>query len=61
VSGEEIDFDAREAEIRSIPDRFEAAERAGRSAEALRKLKTDEATALMLKDEGLAEVRSGRG
>jgi RNA polymerase sigma factor (sigma-70 family) len=55
VSGEEIDFDARvPAGQRSTEDRFESTERVARSAEIMRRLKPDEAKALMLKAEGLS-------
>ena len=55
VSGEEVDFDDR-APVgqRSTEDRFESSERVARSAEIMRRLKPDEATALMLKAEGLS-------
>jgi len=55
VAGEEVDFDLHVADgQRSTEERAESVERSGRSAEALRKLKADEATALMLKAEGLS-------
>ena len=59
VAGEEIDFDAREADSRSVAERYEAVERAGRSAEALQALKHDEALALMLKAEGFSYQEIG--
>jgi RNA polymerase sigma factor (sigma-70 family) len=53
VSREEVDFDARPDDgSPSLEDRLAAGERAARSAEALRLLKPDEATALMLKAGG---------
>jgi DNA-directed RNA polymerase specialized sigma24 family protein len=55
VPGEEVDFDARSpADQRSVEDRFESTERVARSAEIMRRLKRDEAQALMLKAEGLS-------
>jgi len=59
VTAEEIDLDAREAEGRGVAERYEALERAGRSAEALRALKHDEALALMLKAEGFSYQEIG--
>ncbi len=53
VSGEEVDFDARVDDAApQVEDRLARAERAARSAEVLRRLKPDEATALLLKAEG---------
>ena len=60
VSGEEIDFDARvHVEQRSVEDHFESSERVARSAEIMRRLKPDEAKALMLKAEGLSYEEIG--
>ena len=59
VAGEDVDLDAHEADDRSVPERYEAAERASRSAEALRALKHDEALALMLKAEGYSYQEIG--
>ncbi|HEX8102873.1 MAG TPA: sigma-70 family RNA polymerase sigma factor, partial [Solirubrobacteraceae bacterium] len=53
VSDEEVDLDARpDDESIAVEDRLFRAERSARSAEALRRLKPDEATALLLKAEG---------
>jgi len=61
VTGEEVDFDAHIADgQRSVEERAESGERAGRSAEALRRLKHDEALALMLKAEGLSYQEIGQ-
>jgi len=55
VSGEEVDLDAVPAVAqRSVEERFESNERVERSAEVMRRLKRDEARALMLKAEGLS-------
>ena len=55
VSGEEVDLDAVPAAAqRSVEERFESNERVERSAEVMRRLKRDEARALMLKAEGLS-------
>src|SRR3954451_17517627 len=55
VAGEEVDLDAMPAVAqRSVEERMEANERVGRSAEVMRRLKRDEARALMLKAEGLS-------
>ena len=55
VSGEEVDLDAVPAVAqRSVEERFESSERVERSAEVMRRLKRDEARALMLKAEGLS-------
>ena len=55
VAGEEVDLDAVPAVAqRSVEERFESAERVERSAEVMRRLKRDEARALMLKAEGLS-------
>ena len=60
VSGEEVDLDAVPAVgVRSIEERRESAERVERSAEVMRRLKRDEARALMLKAEGLSYVEIG--
>ena len=53
VSGEDIDFDAQPDDAtRALEDRLASVERSARSAEVLRQLKPDEATALLLKAEG---------
>jgi RNA polymerase sigma factor (sigma-70 family) len=55
VSGDEVDLDAVPAVAqRSVEERFESSERVERSAEIMRRLKRDEARALMLKAEGLS-------
>ncbi len=55
VAGEEVDLDAVPAAAqRSVEERFESSERVERSAEVMRRLKRDEARALMLKAEGLS-------
>ncbi|MEO8687041.1 MAG: sigma-70 family RNA polymerase sigma factor, partial [Solirubrobacteraceae bacterium] len=55
VASEDVDLDAVPAAAqRSIEERFESAERVERSAEVMRRLKRDEARALMLKAEGLS-------
>ena len=55
VTGEEVDLDAMPAAAqRSVEERFESSERVERSAEVMRRLKRDEARALMLKAEGLS-------
>ena len=60
VAGEEIDLDAVPAVgQRSVEERLESAERVERSAEVMRRLKRDEARALMLKAEGLSYVEIG--
>ena len=60
VAGEEIDLDAVPAVgARSVEERRESAERVERSAEVMRRLKRDEARALMLKAEGLSYVEIG--
>jgi DNA-directed RNA polymerase specialized sigma24 family protein len=54
LPGEQVDFDARApADQRSVEDRVE---RVARSAEIMRRLKRDEARALILKAEGLSYV-----
>ena len=60
VTGEEFDLDAVPAVAqRSVEERLESAERVERSAEVMRRLKRDEARALMLKAEGLSYVEIG--
>jgi RNA polymerase sigma factor (sigma-70 family) len=60
VAGEEFDLDAVPAVAqRSVEERLESAERVERSAEVMRRLKRDEAQALMLKAEGLSYVEIG--
>ena len=60
VAGEEVDLDAVPAVgVRSVEERRESAERVERSAEVMRRLKRDEARALMLKAEGLSYVEIG--
>ena len=60
VAGEEVDLDALPAVAqRSVEERLESAERVERSAEVMRRLKRDEARALMLKAEGLSYVEIG--
>ena len=55
VASEDVDLDAVPAESqRSVEERFESNERVERSAEVMRRLKRDEARALMLKAEGLS-------
>jgi RNA polymerase sigma factor (sigma-70 family) len=55
VAGEDVDLDAVPAVAqRSVEERFESNERVERSAEVMRRLKRDEARALMLKAEGLS-------
>ena len=55
VAGEELDLDAvPAAEQRTVEERLESSERVERSAEVMRRLKRDEARALMLKAEGLS-------
>lgn len=55
VAGEELDFDAFIPSAgRSIDEEIAGTERVRRSAEALRALKPDEATALMMKANGLS-------
>jgi hypothetical protein len=57
VAGEEIDLDAVPAVAqRSVEERLESAERVERSAEVMRRLKRDEARALMLKAERMLSV-----
>jgi RNA polymerase sigma factor (sigma-70 family) len=60
VAVEYIDLDSRAAEEqRPVDDLLAARERVGRSAEALRLLKPDEAKALMLKAQGLSYQEIG--
>jgi RNA polymerase sigma factor (sigma-70 family) len=60
VAGEDLDLDAIPAVAqRSVEERLESAERVERSAEVMRRLKRDEARALMLKAEGLSYVEIG--
>ncbi len=60
VAGEDLDLDAVPAVAqRSVEERLESAERVERSAEVMRRLKRDEARALMLKAEGLSYVEIG--
>src|SRR3954466_953795 len=55
VAGEELDLDAVPALAqRTVEERLESNERVERSAEVMRRLKRDEARALMLKAEGLS-------
>jgi RNA polymerase sigma factor (sigma-70 family) len=55
VAGEDVDLDAVPAVAqRSVEEHFESSERVERSAEVMRRLKRDEARALMLKAEGLS-------
>jgi RNA polymerase sigma factor (sigma-70 family) len=60
VAGEEVDFDAHAAPgQRGIEDEVAGSERVVRSAEALRTLKRDEATALLLKAQGHSYAEIG--
>ncbi len=60
VTPEEVDFDTHiPTAQRSTEDRFESSERVARSAEVIRRLKPDEARALMLKAEGLSYEEIG--
>ncbi len=60
VTGEELDLDTFvPTPDRSVEDQIAATERVRRSAEALRALKPDEATALMLKAHGLSYAEIG--
>ena len=55
LPAEELDFDSRPAEaLRPVHEVVAGRERVGRSAEALRRLKPDEARALVLKAQGLS-------
>ena len=61
VNGEEVDLDARpDDDVLELEDRLARAERSARSAEVLRRLKPDEATALLLKAEGHSYDEIGR-
>ena len=60
VAGEELDLDTFvPTPDRSVEDQIAATERVRRSAEALRALKPDEATALMMKAHGLSYAEIG--
>lgn len=60
VGSDDVDFDLRaDEDLRPVEDRLFGVERSARSAEALRRLKPDEATALMLKAEGLSYAEIG--
>jgi RNA polymerase sigma factor (sigma-70 family) len=60
VADEELDFDAFAPGIeRSVDEQVASSERVRRSAEALRALKPDEATALMMKAHGLSYEEIG--
>lgn len=60
VGSDDVDFDTRaDEDLRPVEDRLFGAERSARSAEALRRLKPDEAKALMLKAEGLSYAEIG--
>ncbi len=60
VPVEDVDFDGRAAEAqRPVDDLLAGRERVKRSAEALRRLKPDEAKALMLKAQGLSYAEIG--
>jgi RNA polymerase sigma factor (sigma-70 family) len=61
VPVEEVDVDgsAAEAQQRPVDEQITARERVGRSAEALRRIKPDEARALMLKAQGLSYAEIG--
>ena len=63
VASEEVDFDAHAGGDRGVDDAVAASERVRRSAEALRALKPDEATALLLKAQGhsYAEIGERQG
>ncbi|MDA0174512.1 RNA polymerase sigma factor [Solirubrobacter taibaiensis] len=57
----DTDFDASEADgLREVSDTVAGGERVGRSVEALKALKPDEARALLLKAEGLSYDEIGR-
>jgi RNA polymerase sigma factor (sigma-70 family) len=61
VAGEDVDLDAHPApDQRPLEDLLAGRERAGRVAEALRRLKPDEARALLLKADGLSYEEIGR-
>jgi RNA polymerase sigma factor (sigma-70 family) len=60
VASEDVDLDAVPADAqRSVEERFESNERVERSAEVMRRLKRDEARALLLKAEGLSYKEIG--
>ena len=60
VPADEVDLDSRAAESqRPVDDLLAGRERVRRSAEALRRLKPDEAKALMLKAQGLSYAEIG--
>jgi RNA polymerase sigma factor (sigma-70 family) len=59
VPVEHVDLDSHTAEVRPVDDLLAARERVTRSAEALRRLKPDEAKALMLKAQGLSYTEIG--
>ncbi len=52
VEADDVDFDERESVLREVEDTVAGGERVGRSVEALKSLKPDEAKALLLKAEG---------
>ncbi|MBE2319085.1 RNA polymerase sigma factor [Solirubrobacter sp. CPCC 204708] len=54
VDATDTDFDASESGLREVSDAVAGGERVGRSVEALKALKPDEARALLLKAEGLS-------
>lgn len=61
VDAQDTDFDASEAQgLREVADAVAGEERVGRSVEALKALKPDEARALLLKAEGLSYDEIGR-
>jgi RNA polymerase sigma factor (sigma-70 family) len=60
VDSQDTDFDASESELREVSDTVAGGERVGRSVEALKALKPDEARALLLKAEGLSYDEIGR-
>ena len=57
---DEVDLDERESTLREVEDTVAGGERVGRSVEALKALKPDEARALLLKAEGLSYDEIGR-
>lgn len=60
VDAQDTDFDASESHLREVADTVAGEERVGRSVEALKALKPDEARALLLKAEGLSYDEIGR-
>src|SRR3954453_13260728 len=60
VETDEVDLDERESTLREVEDTVAGGERVGRSVEALKALKPDEARALLLKAEGLSYDEIGR-